>query len=106
MGDSLEALCGFNPRRPLVLDGGFGQLIADKYPHLDIPDGLWASGVAARFPDVIRHVHLMYLRVGAEIIPTAIYQASVNGYISAGLADDKAGAKRLIEWTLLLAVEA
>ncbi|KAI7826793.1 hypothetical protein BX661DRAFT_30542 [Kickxella alabastrina] len=54
-------------------------------------DGLWASGVAVRCPDVIRHVHLMYLRAGADIISTATYQASANGYISAGLAETKLG---------------
>ncbi|KAJ2898256.1 Catalyzes methyl transfer from S-methylmethionine (SMM) to adenosyl-L-homocysteine (AdoMet) [Coemansia aciculifera] len=92
--------------RPVILDGGFGQLIADEYPDLDRSGGMWVSGVAVRAPDTMRDVHRRYLEAGADIITTATYQASAGGYVAAGLAATEADADALLAGTIVLAVEA
>ncbi|KAJ2323487.1 hypothetical protein GGH92_010901, partial [Coemansia sp. RSA 2673] len=92
--------------QPVVLDGGFGQLIADEYPHISQKDGLWVSGAAARMPNVIKDAHTRYLEAGADIITTATYQASANGYKAAGLVATEAEADALMAATVGLAVEA
>ncbi|KAJ1963926.1 hypothetical protein GGI12_001752 [Dipsacomyces acuminosporus] len=104
--ESPAALGLGNLGKALVLDGGFGQLIADEHPDLDMSDGLWASGLAVRRPDVISQVHTRYLEAGADIITTATYQASPEGYVRAGLASSDNDAERLIADTLCLAVGA
>ncbi|KAJ1994541.1 hypothetical protein EDC05_001457 [Coemansia umbellata] len=94
-------------KQSLILDGGFGQLIADEYPELDIADdGLWAAGVAIRSPEIIRQIHLRYLDAGADIITTATYQASVDGYIGSGLAINEDDAVSLMTKTISLAIDA
>ncbi|KAJ2684445.1 Catalyzes methyl transfer from S-methylmethionine (SMM) to adenosyl-L-homocysteine (AdoMet) [Coemansia spiralis] len=92
--------------RPVILDGGFGQLIADEYPELDQSGGMWVSGVAIRAPSAIRDAHRRYLEAGADIITTATYQASAGGYVAAGLAATEADADALLAATVALAVEA
>ncbi|KAJ2334991.1 Catalyzes methyl transfer from S-methylmethionine (SMM) to adenosyl-L-homocysteine (AdoMet) [Coemansia sp. RSA 2681] len=92
--------------RPVILDGGFGQLIADEYPDLDQSGGMWVSGVAVRAPGAIRDAHRRYLEAGADIVTTATYQASASGYIAAGLAATEAEADALLAATVVLAVEA
>ncbi|KAJ2820872.1 Catalyzes methyl transfer from S-methylmethionine (SMM) to adenosyl-L-homocysteine (AdoMet), partial [Coemansia sp. 'formosensis'] len=92
--------------RPVILDGGFGQLVADEYPELDQSGGMWVSGVAVRAPNIIRDAHRRYLEAGADIITTATYQASAGGYIAAGLATTEAEADALLTATVALAVEA
>ncbi|KAJ2887045.1 Catalyzes methyl transfer from S-methylmethionine (SMM) to adenosyl-L-homocysteine (AdoMet) [Coemansia aciculifera] len=92
--------------RPAILDGGFGQLIADEYPELDQSGGMWVSGVAVRAPNAIRDAHRRYLEAGADIITTATYQVSAGGYVTAGLAATEAEADALLAATIGLAVDA
>ncbi|KAJ2741975.1 Catalyzes methyl transfer from S-methylmethionine (SMM) to adenosyl-L-homocysteine (AdoMet) [Coemansia sp. BCRC 34301] len=92
--------------RPVILDGGFGQLIADEYPDLDQSGGMWVSGVAVRAPNAIRDAHMRYLEAGADIITTATYQASAGGYVAAGLAETETEADALLAATVVLAVDA
>ncbi|KAJ2607581.1 Catalyzes methyl transfer from S-methylmethionine (SMM) to adenosyl-L-homocysteine (AdoMet) [Coemansia sp. RSA 1365] len=69
-------------------------------------DGLWASGVAVRSPEIVEYVHRQYLEAGADIITTATYQASERGYIAAGVAADTAEADDVMAAVLDLAVKA
>ncbi|KAJ2772557.1 Catalyzes methyl transfer from S-methylmethionine (SMM) to adenosyl-L-homocysteine (AdoMet) [Coemansia nantahalensis] len=92
--------------RAAVLDGGLGQLLADERPDLAAADGLWVAGMAARAPAAIQAVHRRYLDAGADIIMTATYQSSVDGYIAAGLAADEHEAAALFEAALRAAVNA
>lgn len=90
-----------------MLDGGFGQLIADEYPETTrVKDGLWAAGVAVRHPQIIKSIHRRYLEAGADIPTTATYQASAQGYMDAGLAKNESEASDLFVFTLELAVQA
>ncbi|KAJ2712683.1 Catalyzes methyl transfer from S-methylmethionine (SMM) to adenosyl-L-homocysteine (AdoMet) [Coemansia spiralis] len=92
--------------RAAVLDGGLGQLLADEHPGLAAADGLWAAGVAARAPATIQAVHRRYLDAGADIITTATYQSSVDGYVAAGIAADEREAAGLVAAALGAAVDA
>ncbi|KAI8323231.1 Homocysteine S-methyltransferase [Martensiomyces pterosporus] len=71
-----------------------------------MPEGMWASGVAVKYPEIIRRVHRLYLEAGADIISTATYQASAHGYKRAGLASSDEEAEQLMAETLALAVDA
>ncbi|KAJ2648929.1 hypothetical protein IWW42_005093 [Coemansia sp. RSA 1085] len=90
--------------RPAVLDGGMGQLLADE--ATGISDELWAAGVAARSPGLVRSIHQQYLQAGADIITTATYQASASGYIAAGIAADNVAAEHAMAAAIQLAVDA
>ncbi|KAJ2457305.1 Catalyzes methyl transfer from S-methylmethionine (SMM) to adenosyl-L-homocysteine (AdoMet), partial [Coemansia sp. RSA 2322] len=57
-------------------------------------------------PNVIKDAHTRYLEAGADIITTATYQASANGYKAAGLVATEAEADALMAATVGLAVEA
>ncbi|KAJ2450584.1 hypothetical protein EV183_004185 [Coemansia sp. RSA 2336] len=90
--------------RPAVLDGGMGQLLADEATAM--ADGLWAAGVAARSPELVRSIHQQYLQAGADIITTATYQASASGYIAAGIAANNIAAQHAMAAAIQLAVDA
>ncbi|ORX67574.1 Homocysteine S-methyltransferase [Linderina pennispora] len=94
------------PDRTVLLDGGFGMLLADEHPELEMADGLWGSGLAARSPQVIKDIHRQYLDAGADIITTATYQGFEDGYRTAGLAETSADVARVFADTIVLAVEA
>ncbi|CAH1396938.1 unnamed protein product [Nezara viridula] len=64
-----------------LLDGGFSQQLA-KYVNEDI-DGhpLWTSKFLITHKEKCVRAHRDFIRAGAEMIRTATYQASIDGYI-------------------------
>jgi homocysteine S-methyltransferase len=73
---------------PVVLDGGLAtELEARGY---DLTGHLWSARVLAEDPDGVADAHLAYYRAGAQVATTASYQASVQGYIRAGLTTREA----------------
>ena len=65
---------------------------------------MWSARLLLTDPESIEAVHLDYFRAGANVATTASYQASVEGYASAGL--DGAEALRLIARSVELAGRA
>jgi len=61
-----------------VLDGGVGSLLGLRYPLLDNP--LWSACLLQSHPEDIKDTHSLFLEAGAEVIITASYQASVEGF--------------------------
>ncbi|MDP7034692.1 MAG: homocysteine S-methyltransferase [Planctomycetota bacterium] len=86
----------------LVLDGALAtELEARGY---DLEDPLWSARVLLEDPDAIRKVHVDYLKAGADILTTASYQATFQGFRERGLS---AGRTRdLLLRSVQLAVEA
>ena len=61
-----------------VLDGGLGSELEHSYPIFDDP--LWSASLLHSNPEAIKVAYMHYLEAGAEVIITASYQASVEGF--------------------------
>ena len=86
----------------LVLDGGLATELEARGQDLRHP--LWSALLMLRDPQAIAAVHRAYLEAGADCILAASYQASVPGFVSAGVSP--AAARRLLRRTVELAREA
>lgn len=91
-----------SPHRPITLDGGLAtELESHGY---DISTRLWSAALLESNPSAIIDAHRAFLEAGAEIIISASYQASVEGFNSLGLA--KQDAEELIVSSVKLACTA
>ncbi|MCD9140537.1 homocysteine S-methyltransferase [Streptomyces albireticuli] len=87
---------------PLVLDGGLSnQLVAQG---CDLSDALWSARLLADDPGQIRAAHAAYARAGAQVLITASYQATFEGFARRGVGREKAAA--LLRSSVTLAREA
>lgn len=85
-----------------ILDGGLAtELEAQGF---DLNDELWSAKVLLEQPDSIQRLHLGYLLAGADCIASASYQATIEGFVQRGLAEDDAG--KLLRRSVDLALEA
>jgi homocysteine S-methyltransferase len=67
---------------PVVLDGGLAtQLEAAGH---DLGDELWSARLLAEEPEAIVAAHRAFLDAGAQVITTASYQATVDGFARRG----------------------
>jgi len=82
---------------PLVLDGGLATELERR--GNDLSDRLWSARLLADAPDEIAEVHLSFFRAGAQVVTSASYQASFEGFEASGLDQDEAAAlmRRSIE---------
>ncbi|KAG2405830.1 Selenocysteine methyltransferase [Vigna angularis] len=73
-----------------VIDGG---LATELERHgADLNDPLWSAKCLFSSPHLIRQVHLDYLENGADIIITASYQATIQGFKDKGYTDEESEA--------------
>lgn len=93
-----------NPLQPfldqqgfVVLDGGLATELEARGADLD--HFLWSARMLAESPESVRAVHHAYLAAGADVVTTASYQASFDGFEQAGYGRKQA------EGLLRLAVE-
>jgi homocysteine S-methyltransferase len=87
---------------PVVLDGGLAtQLEAQGH---DLGTELWSARLLHDDPDAIIKAHLGFFAAGTQVATTASYQASLDGFVRAGM--DKATAKRMIKRSVRLAEQA
>ena len=85
-----------------MLDGGLATELEKRGYRLD--GDLWSARILKEDPEAIRSVHYDYLRAGADCITTASYQATVEGFMNAGIS--KVEALSLISLSVSLAEEA
>jgi homocysteine S-methyltransferase len=71
-----------------VLDGGMATELERR--GCDISGPLWSAQVLDTTPDVVRQVHLDYLRAGVDCISTVSYQVSALGYAELGRREEDA----------------
>jgi homocysteine S-methyltransferase len=97
-----------NPIQPFVdrfgafvLDGGLATPLEAR--GADLSDALWSARLLRDDPAAIRQVHADYLWAGADCIITASYQATIPGFMAAGLSE--AQARELIVLAVTVAVE-
>ncbi|MGN6522321.1 MAG: homocysteine S-methyltransferase [Actinomycetes bacterium] len=89
-------------QRAVVLDGGLAtQLEADGH---DLSGVLWSARLLAEQPDAVVAAHRAYLEAGAEVIETASYQASFEGFERAGI--DRRTGQQLLRRSVELARQA
>lgn len=85
-----------------VIDGG---LATELERHgADLNDPLWSAKCLLTSPHLIRAVHLDYLEAGADIIITASYQATIQGFETRGFSREESEA--LLKKSVEVALEA
>jgi len=85
-----------------VIDGGLSTALEEAGHRFD--GKLWTAYLLLDDPDAIVAAHLAFLRAGARLLVTSSYQASVEGFVAAGIT--RAEAVVLLQRTTALAVEA
>ena len=86
----------------MVIDGSMSTPL--ERMGCDLNHTLWTARVLAEQPELIRQVHLNYLRAGADCGITASYQASIPGLLSAGYSLEE--AEMLISRSVKIFLEA
>lgn len=94
-----ERLAG---ERPLIVDGGLATQLEAQGE--DISTHLWSAHLLHSNPKAIIKAHLAFLEAGADIIISASYQASREGFMSLGLS--AFAADQLIVSSVTLAQKA
>lgn len=89
-------------QKVLILDGALGSELQKR--GFDLQDKLWSAKLLSQNPQAIKEIHMDYLKAGADIIITASYQASFEGFEQKGFSHQK--AQNLIELSIQLAHEA
>jgi len=75
-------------KKPILIDGGLATQC--EAMGCDIDDDLWSAVLLRSNPRALVDAHRAFLDAGAEIIATASYQASRNGFMASGLSADDA----------------
>ena len=83
-----------------MLDGG----LSTQLEHLgaNMEGALWTSRVLMEEPGLLKTACRQFLEAGADVIATATYQASVDGFLQAGVSREK--ARNLMREAIRLAV--
>ena len=89
-GPSAESFAAALARGPLVLDGGLSNELEAQ--GCDMSDALWTARLLRDAPARIEAAHAAYVRAGAQVVTTAGYQASFEGFARAG-ADRREAAE-------------
>ncbi|GFR49066.1 hypothetical protein Agub_g11092 [Astrephomene gubernaculifera] len=85
-----------NPLSALLADQGFVLLDGAQGTELERrgvyfgASKLWSAQLLIDNPDLLREVHLDYLRAGSDVITTFTYQASIQGFAQDGVAGPRA----------------
>ena len=88
--------------RPIIIDGGLATQLESM--GLDIGGALWSATLLESNPRAIVDAHRAYLDAGAEVIISASYQASRQGFMARGHSAGE--ADRLIASAVDLALTA
>jgi len=86
----------------VMLDGGLATEMENRGADLD--HDLWSAKMLVEAPEMIRQVHNDFLKAGADVIATASYQASFQGFKAAGHSHGQ--AERLMRLSVDLALLA
>jgi homocysteine S-methyltransferase len=87
---------------PVVLDGGLATQLETQGHNLGTE--LWSARLLYDDPDAIISAHSAFFAAGAQVATTASYQASLDGFVRAGM--DRATAADMIKRSVRLAEQA
>lgn len=77
--------------RVLLLDGGLGTTLADSYGCIfNDHTPLWSSQLLLSGPSILKDAQTAFARSGADILLTATYQASLEGFSQCGVSEREA----------------
>ena len=85
-----------------MLDGGLSTEL-ERRGH-DLTGRLWSARLLNDAPEAVRAVHTAFLQAGADVITTAGYQATSEGFVRAGFSATE--ADRLLRRSVELAQQA
>ncbi len=77
-----------NTQNFVVLDGALATELEQRGANLDDP--LWSAKLLLKNPSMIRQLHYDYLVAGADIIISASYQATFEGFARRGIGHEQA----------------
>lgn len=86
----------------IILDGAMATELEKR--GADLNHALWSAKLLIENPDMIKQVHLDYLKAGADIITSAGYQASFEGFAKEGIGREE--AVRLMYLSTAIALDA
>ncbi|MDC0715924.1 homocysteine S-methyltransferase family protein [Nannocystis bainbridge] len=86
---------------PALLDGAMGTELERRGARMDAP--LWSAHALIEAPEVVRQVHLDYLRAGAQVITTNTFRTHARNLAAGGRAHE---AEALTRRAVTLAREA
>lgn len=86
----------------LILDGAMATELEKR--GADLNHALWSAKLLIENPNLIKQVHRDYILAGANIITSASYQASFEGFAQQGMSEQT--AIRLMQLSISLALEA
>ena len=89
-------------RGTVILDGGLSTQL--ELGGADLRDPLWSAHVLVEDPDAVREAHRAFLQAGAEVLITASYQVSFEGFAARGL--DAAATANALRASVTIAREA
>lgn len=70
----------------VLMDGGMGQELRRRSPNE--PTGLWSAQALLDVPELVKEIHVDYIRAGAKVITTNSYATVRSRLIAAGMGDD------------------
>lgn len=76
---------------PKILDGAMGTELAIR--GVDIPLPLWSADANLTHPDIVRDIHLDYIKAGADIITTNTFRTTSYSYQKAGYTPKRASER-------------
>ena len=85
----------------VIVDGALATELESR--GADINDPLWSATLLMENPALIQQVHYDYLEAGADVIISASYQASFEGFARRGMAAGQAEALMQLSVELALA---
>jgi homocysteine S-methyltransferase len=88
--------------RPVVLDGGLASQLEAQGQNIN--SELWSASLLHDDPNAIVQAHVAYFAAGAQVATTASYQASIDGFVRAGIS--RVEAQKLIKLSVRLAQRA
>lgn len=86
----------------IILDGPMGTELERR--GYDVNDALWSAKFLKENPDAIKTIHRDYYEAGADIVTCASYQATIPGFLKAGLSETE--AEELIRRSMQLVFDA
>ena len=80
------------PKTPiLLLDGGLGTTLADTYDcTFNDSTPLWSSQLLLTSPSTLLKAQTAFAQAGADIVLSATYQASFEGFAASGVGEEEA----------------
>ncbi|KAF7203907.1 uncharacterized protein zgc:172121 isoform X1 [Nothobranchius furzeri] len=80
MGSAARLRQFIHDNRPVILDGGLATELEAQGAKLQ-GDPLWSARLLHTNPQAIKDAHYRFLLSGADVITTATYQASIQGFV-------------------------